>query len=187
MLAYVFWHWPNADVDRDTYEDGLIDFHRTLSEHKPAGFQYSAAFRIERVPWLGDVATAYEDWYLVDGSGALDVLNDAAISYPRKESHDRAAQRAAGGTAGLYRLRRGELDLQQARFAAWLAKPAGTSYDDFYALLSESTSKSGAGLWGRQMTLGPTTEFCLQSAEEISLPNSLSAVTVALEPVWTGA
>ena len=187
MLAYVFWHWPNADVDPTIYEDGLVEFHQSLSAHKPAGFQYSAAFRIQGAPWLATKATAYEDWYLVDGSGALDVLNDAAISYPRKDSHDRAAQRAAGGTAGLYRLRRGELDLTQARFAAWLAKPAGTSYDDFYASLSDLTSKSGVGLWGRQMTLGPATEFCLQSAEEISLPDPLSAVTLELEPVWTGA
>src|SRR5438046_1107736 len=186
MLAYVFWHWPNADVNRESYEDGLLEFHRALAEHRPAGFQHSQVFRIHGAPWLPANVNGYEDWYILDGSGALDVLNDAAITYPRKEAHDRAARRAAGGTAGLYRLRHGRADLAQARFATWLSKPAGTSYDDFYASLSQLTNKSGVGLWGRQMTLGPTTEFCLLSPEGISLAESFNAVTLGLEAIWSG-
>lgn len=186
MLAYVFWHWPNADVNRKSYEDGLLEFHRTLAEHKPAGFQHSQVFRIHGAPWLPANVTGYEDWYLVNDSGALDALNDAAITYPRKEAHDRAAQRAAGGTAGLYRLRHGQIDLAEARFATWLSKPAGTSYDDFYASLSQLTGRAGVALWGRQMTLGPTTEFCLQSPEEITPDDTFNPVTINLEPIWLG-
>lgn len=185
MLAYVFWHWPFTDVDRESYEEGLREFHRSLSAHKPVGFQYSAAFRINNVPWLPTNTTAYEDWYLVDGSCALDVLNDAAITAPSKESHDRAAQRAAGGTAGLYRLRRGQIDFASVLFATWLSKPNGTSYDDFYASLARFTDEPGVGLWGRQMTLGPTTEFCLHCRKRISLPGSIKALTLSMDQVFT--
>ena len=187
MLAYVFWHWPQAEVNRESYEDGLLEFHRMLAAHKPDGFQHSQIFRIQEAPWLPANVTGYEDWYLLEGSGALDVLNDAAITHPRKETHDRAAQRAAGGTAGLYRLRHGQIDLAPARFATWLSKPAGTSYDDFYAALAQFTGGAGVALWGRQMTLGPTTEFCLRSSKEIFLPDDrFHPLTIDLEPVWLG-
>lgn len=186
MLAYVFWHWPNQDTNREAYENGLTEFHQSLAAHKPAGFQYSDVFRIGGAPWLPAGVTAYEDWYVVDGSHALDVLNDAAVTFPSKDSHDRAARRAAGGTAGLYRLRQGQIDFEQASYATWLSKPAGTSYDDFFAAFSPLTGLAGVCLWGRQMTLGPATEFCLHTAEEIALPESLKPVTLRLEPIWVG-
>lgn len=184
MLAYVFWHWPNAEIDLDRYEAGLQEFQNALSAHKPAGFQQSVVFRIHDAGWLPTNVVGYEDWYIVDGSCALDVLNDAAISGPRKDSHDRAAQRAAGGIAGLYRLRKGQLAVGSSRFATWLSKPTGTSYDDFYAALSQWTNQPGVGLWGRQMTLGPTPEFCLLTPENLNLRDGLEGVTTSLEQIW---
>ena len=186
MLAYVFWHWPYHDVDRESYQDDLIKFHRSLATSKPDGFQYSVVFRIKGASWIGDEVEAYEDWYLVEGSCALDVLNDAAISHSHKETHDRVALRAAGGAGGLYRFRNGQVNVRQSHFAAWLSKPSGTSYEMFYDSLSLWTSRSGVGLWGRQMVLGPTPEFCLLSPEKIDLPESSNGLTLRLEPIWSG-
>lgn len=183
MLAYVFWHWPYPDADRDSYKNDLMKFHSSLASVKPNGFQNSVVFQIKGAPWVGENAEAYEDWYLVEGSCALDVLDNAAMSHAHKGSHDRVAQRAAGGAGGLYRLRTGQGDVQQARFAIWLSKPTGTSYEMFYDLLSGWTSQPGVGLWGRQMVLGPTPEFCLLSPERIDLPETLDGLRLRLEPI----
>ncbi len=163
-----------------------MKFHSSLASSKPDGFQYSVVFRIKGVPWIGEEAEAYEDWYVVEGSCALDVLNDAAISHSRKEPHDRVAQRAAGGAGGLYRFRTGQVNLRQSQFAAWLSKPTGTSYEMFYDSLSPWTTQPGVGLWGRQMVLGPTPEFCLLSPKEIDLPETFNFLTLRLEPIWPG-
>jgi hypothetical protein len=67
-------------------------------------------------------------------------------------------------------LRAGEEVLSEARFAVWLAKPDGVSYPEFYDALAPLTAQPNVALWGRQMTLGPTTEFCLHSQTPIVLP-----------------
>lgn len=36
MLAYVFWHWPDAAVSKDTYEALLVAFHQALALLGPA-------------------------------------------------------------------------------------------------------------------------------------------------------
>jgi hypothetical protein len=182
MLAYVFWHWPTPQTDRTTYENHLRDFHRALAAGKPDGFLRSAVFRLRDAPWLETDDDAYEDWYLVEGSAALDVINDAAVTAARKDPHDRAARHAAGGTAGLYRLRQGSENLEAARFAWWLAKPAGMSYDDFYAQLHPLTDQADVGLWGRQMVLGPTPEFTLRSPQPLDLPAGLIIHEFELKP-----
>ena len=163
MLAYVFWHWPRPDIARGSYVEHLVDFYQTLAENKPRGFRESVVFRIRGARWLKTDGEAYEEWYLLDDSAALDVLNDAAVSGACEEPHNRAAREAADGVGGLYRLRAGRGDLAQAGFATWLSKPSGLSYKDFYAGLESLTSQPGVALWGRQMTLGPTTEFCLHT------------------------
>ena len=187
MLAYVFWHWPYLNVDRESYQVELIKFHKSLASSKPDAFQYSVVFQIRGAPWIGERVEAFEDWYVVEGSCALDLLNDAAISQAHKESHDRVAQRAAGGAGGLYRFRKGHVDVRQSRFATWLSKPTGTSYEVFYDSLSHWTSQWGVGLWGRQMVLGPTPEFCLLSPDKIDLAErATDGLTVRLEPIWLG-
>ncbi|NUO79208.1 hypothetical protein HUU05_03955 [candidate division KSB1 bacterium] len=182
MLAYVFWHWRRTEIERDTYEQHLLRFHQALNEHKPQGFVLSSSFRIELAPWLPAKSEAYEDWYLIDGSAVLDRLEQAAISGARQAAHDQAASGALGGTAGLYRLRAGTESLSAARVAYWLAKPPGINYTDFYRLLAPWTSH--CDLWGRQMTLGPTSEFCLHAETNLALPSNLNAVVMPLEKIW---
>lgn len=167
MLAYVFWHWPQPGVDAETYVDHLVAFHRTLNANKPIGFQGSRVFRMRGVSWLDTTGDAYEDWYLLDDSSSLDRINEAAVSGVCEAPHNLVAREAAGGTAGLYRLKSGS-PFDDPRFALWFSKPAGVTYADFYSVLQPLVTD--ATLWGRQMTLGPTTEFVIHSAIPIQLP-----------------
>jgi hypothetical protein len=185
MLAYVFWHWPQSSIDRGSYLDHLADFHRTLAANKSNGFRKSIVFRISGANWLNTTGEAYEEWYLLDDSAAMDRLNEAAVSGVCEEPHNRVARHAADGTGGLYRFRAGHEDLAQARFALWLSKPPGVSYNDFYGALQPLTTRQGAGLWGRQMTLGPTTEFCIHSSTQVQLPANYTGQTIPLELVWS--
>ena len=178
MLAYVFWHWPQPQIDRDSYVDHLVEFHRTLAANKPDGFRESVVFRIRNANWLNTDGEAYEEWYLLDDSAAMDRLNDAAVSGFCEEPHNRVAREAADGIGGLYRLRAGSEDLAQARYAVWLSKPSGVSYKDFYAGLESITSQPGVALWGRQMTLGPTTEFCIHSPTQIQAADSRGLIRI---------
>ena len=180
MLAYVFWHWPQSTVTPNTYIDHLIDFHNTLASNKPDGFHHSVVFRIHGASWLNTNDEAYEEWYLLDDSAAMDHLNDAAVSGACEEPHNRVAREADGGTGGLYRLRAGDGELSAARCALWLSKPAGMSYKDFYTALEPLTSQPGVNLWGRQMTLGPTSEFCIHSTSPIELPAGFSGLQVQM-------
>jgi len=168
MLAYVFWHWPQPGVDTKTYVEHLVDFHRVLAANKPVGFHGSRVFRFRGASWLETKGDAFEDWYLIDDSAALDRINDAAVSGPCEAPHNLVAREAAGGTAGLYRLRHGEIG--ETNYALWLSKPAGMSYADFYLMLEPL-----GALWARQMTLGPTTEFVIHSKDPIQLPEALTA------------
>jgi hypothetical protein len=176
MLAYVFWHWPQSTVDPNTYIDHLVDFHQTLASNKPPGFHRSVVLRIRGASWHKTNDEAYEEWYLLDDSAAMDPLNDAAVSGACEEPHNRVAREAADGIGGIYRLRAGQEGLSKARFVLWLSKPAGVSYKDFYTALEPLTSQPGVALWGRQMTLGPTTEFCIQSTNSIELPAGFSGL-----------
>ena len=135
------------------------------------------------MPWASAGAPAYEDWYLVRSSADLDPLNDAAVTASRQQPHDAAAIAASGGVAGLYRLRLGHPEATPA-FSWWFAKPTGTTYAQLYDLLQPVVDQSGAVLWGRQMTLGPAREFCLQAPARVSLPASLEALEVPLGTVW---
>jgi hypothetical protein len=183
MLAYVFWHWRQSSVTAETYTGHLDTFHRTLAANKPAGFRRSVVFRIEDADWLQTRGPAYEDWYLLDDSAAMDPLNDGAISGACEQPHNVVAREAAGGTGGLYRLRSGKEGLSEARFAVWLAKPDGVSYRDFYEALAPLTAQPNVALWGRQMTLGPTTEFCLHSQNPIQLPPGYTGRQFPLLPL----
>jgi hypothetical protein len=48
-------------------------------------------FRTAGSPWLVANTQTYEEWYLLEGSSALDVLNEAAVSDARLLPHNRVA------------------------------------------------------------------------------------------------
>ena len=101
MLAYVFWHWRRPACP-PPYEALQRRFHAALEAAPPAGFSGSRSLAIAGAPWAADGGQAYEDWYLLEGSAALDPLNAAAVTASRQQPHDAAAAAAEGGTAGLY-------------------------------------------------------------------------------------
>jgi hypothetical protein len=160
LLAYVFSHRPADGVDVAGYEDSLRQFHAALASAAPSGFVTSNTFR---------TADGYNDWYMVESSAALDVLNAAAVSGARSAVHDAAARMAAGGSGKLLNLHAGEyfnVDGFEVRFA----KPVGTSYVDLYARLQAWTSAPEVSLWRRMMVLGPPPEFSLVTPSEVTLP-----------------
>src|SRR5215471_11282584 len=81
MLAYIFWHRPYPNTERQRYEQAIVRFQNDLVGSKPPGFIGATSFQIEAVPWLSDLP-GYEDWYLLDGTWAMDPLNAFAISGP---------------------------------------------------------------------------------------------------------
>ena len=186
MLAYVFWHWPNHEVNEQLYRERLLEFHKVLAANPPTGFARSIVFQTERVPWLKTDGRAFEEWYLLQDSAALDKLNEAAVTGACELAHNIVAKDAAGGVAGLYRLRSGQGKLSDSRFATWFAKPHGVSYGDLYSTLASLSSQDGIALWFRQMTLGPTEEFSIYSQTSIDLPSGISGQSVVLENIWAG-
>ena len=193
MLAYILWHWPFDDVSSLAYEATLAKFHQSLLASAVPGFQESIVFRATGTTWAPPGARVYEDWYLLEGSGAMDPLNEAAVSQVSKLSHDNTALAAAGAAGGLYQLKLGRPKLDTCRFVSWITKPRGTGYEEFYRMVEPWTARPDASLWRRQMVLGPTPEFALVSPAPLlaeptgedtgNLGNS-EVVPVNLELVW---
>jgi hypothetical protein len=135
-------------------------------------------FVIEQtLPWTPPGRTVYEDWYLVRDFTALGRLNEEAVSGPRKTPHVNVASAADWGAGGLYLFRLGSPDLETAQYVSWSGKPAGVSYPDFYSGL-----RPGLDLWQRQMTLGPSPEFCMHSNESTE---SKHEVIREIVPLWS--
>ncbi|HET7599509.1 MAG TPA: hypothetical protein VFK09_04420 [Gemmatimonadales bacterium] len=183
MLAYVFWHWRRGDVPPDRYEELQRRFHAVLQAAGVPGFLGSRSAAMQGAAWAAGGRDAYEDWYLLEGSAALDPLNDAAVSAARREPHDAAAAAAENGTAGLFRLRLGSPG-DAPRTAVWFGKPAGMSYATLLEALAPFVRPAGSALWGRQMTLGPTPEFCLESAQPVRLPPPFVGTVTPRRPIW---
>jgi hypothetical protein len=181
MLAYFFYHWKQPSVSELDYEQRLRAFHDALKASPSVGFSTSWSFALRGPVWANDGGDSYEDWYLVRNSADLDPLNDAAISASRKVPHDKAAAALAGGAAGLYRPRLGEV-IDVPKFTTWFAKPDGWSYQQLFDRLGPTLERGGA-LWQRQMALGPG-EFCLHTNASISVPSGLDARVVPLRSVF---
>ncbi len=173
MLAYVFSHRPAGDIDVAVYETALTRFHAALASAPPSGFVRSSTFKV------GD---RYSDWYLVDGSAALDVLNAAAVSGARTPAHDAAARMAVDGEGKLYSLVSGE-PAAGPGFEIQFSKPAGVGYPDHYERLRRYTKGPGVSLWRRMMVLGPPPEFCLLAPSEIELPPEYRPEVLRREPI----
>jgi hypothetical protein len=172
VLAYLFWHCPRPEVAAATYENALSAFHRSLLQSRPQGFLGSFIVALDEVPWLARGA-GYADWYLLESSADLDVINRAAVTGAREAPHNTVAQLAQDGIAGLYRVSRGRLRVSTDRIEeTWLNKSSTESYADFLGRMEPNVGEHGC-LWQRQMTLGPTPEFCLQNlAVPRGLPSS---------------
>jgi hypothetical protein len=115
----------------------------------------------------------------------LDRINLAAVTGKCEQPHHLVAKDAAYGTAGLYRPRIGSSDLSKKRNAVWFSKPSNLSYKDFFDQM-EAWCPTQTSLWQRQMTLGPTTEFCLLNHNDVALPAGLVGQNVSLELIWSG-
>lgn len=173
MLAYVFSHRPTAGVDLRDYEAALRRFHATLASAPPPGFLGSSTFRV------GD---RYSDWYLVDGSAALDALNEAAVSGARTPAHDAAARMAVDGVGKLYSLAGGKPPSGPG-FEIQFSKPQGMGYADLYERMQPIGRGPGTSLWRRMMVLGPPPEFCLIAPSEIELPREFRPEALRREPI----
>jgi hypothetical protein len=173
VLAYVFSHRPADGVATAAYEDGLRRFHSALAGASPSGFIASATFR---------VGGAFADWYLLESSAALDVLNAAAVSGERAEAHDAAARMAADGEGKLFSLASGQASME-AGFEVRFAKPAGISYADLYSRLQSWTEAPSVSLWRRMMVLGPPPEFCLIAPSRVDLPAEMRPDVKQREPI----
>ena len=185
-LAYVFWHWKQASVDRAEYERRQAAFHAALAAAPSDGFVASTSLAITGAPWAAQGGPAYEDWYLVRDWSAIGALNEAAVSGSRAAPHDAAAAAVADGAGGLYELKLGG-PLSAPRAAHWFAKPAGMRYEELLRLLSPVVDASRGSLWMRQMVLGPAREFCFHAAAPVALPAPLDPLVIPLRPAWPGA
>ncbi|MBV9281287.1 MAG: hypothetical protein JOZ41_14500 [Chloroflexi bacterium] len=181
MLAYVFWHWPRPALSPEEYETHLRAFHASLRRNLPAGMKRSFAWRVEGAAWL-PAGHAYEDWYLLEDSSALDSIDRLVDSGETADPHDAVAALAAGGTAGLYR----PVLAAEGRggtAALWFGKPPGLSYAQLYQALDEYPPPGPTQLWQRMLTLGPTPEFCL-IGDEPRLPRGWPPIVLRRSPIW---
>ena len=186
LLAYVFWHWRQPSAERNAYEAAQQAFQRALTASPSPGFVRSFSHAIAGAPWANQGSEAYEDWYLVRGSDALDPLDEAAVTAARKGAHDAAASLAAGGTAGLYQLKLGAAP-SAPRSTQWFVKPAGMSYPQLFAAIEPALAPVGGSLWVRKMTLGPSPEFCVLAREPAALAPAFQMFAFDLRPIWDGS
>lgn len=177
MLGYLFWHAKAPSISAADYETQLSAFHASFQQLKPAGFMHSRVYRVPALPWMPATEAVYEDWYILENSAALDVINHAAIHNPHKGSHDSVARMVIGGLGGAYELRSGEIDLIPEH-VYWFGKPATVPKDVFQTDMQ--ALKANALFWGKYMVFGQTPSFCLQTAEPVEFP---SAYTVNYQPL----
>lgn len=190
MLAYLFWHRPAKGADADRYEQALERFHRSLAHQPPSGFCGSAAFRVEKLPWLGE-GEGYEDWYLVEDWASLGVLEEAAVSRGHATAHDAAAARVGAGTAAVYRLLEGSPKLAESARAVWVQSSPRPEPAGLGELLGDGMDPERDGLWRRCLVLGPASEYCLLAADrpagaaETRLPAGWSARSLHRETIYS--
>ena len=184
MLAYVFWHWKQAEITATDYNNRQQAFHAALAAAPSAGFLESFSMCLSHAPWAAGGSDTYEDWYLVQDFTALGFLNEAAVSASCAAPHDAAAAGAAGGAGGLYSLQQGAV-LRQPQVAHWFGKPEGMPYRDLFAQLAPVVEQVQGALWMRQMVLGPAPEFCLHAAGPVSMPAVFSALVMPLRQAWS--
>lgn len=181
IIAYVFWHSRDGRTPTTEYEQALVAFHEALNANRPSGFIRSQSFHIQQARWIdGD---AYEDWYLLDDTAALETLGHGAVSGEMSKPHDGVAMMASFGIAGLYKPAVDDPAGLDAATAVWFAKPVGMSYSSMHSKLRTNQAGFGGRLWQRMLTLGPTAEICLLGGGRDLLPFGWESVMVVRRPV----
>ncbi len=177
MLAYIFWHRPFPHIDSNAYEESIMRFQSDLAQLRLPGLRNTASFRIEPVPWLSNHA-GYEDWYLLEGSWAMDPLNGFAVTGRAQPSHDTAAAQMEEGQGGLYAHAGGDQRTAPQSSVFWLTRPRGISWQAALDPLRARCPQ--ANIWRRQMVLGPAREFAVEMPgdTEIDVPSGWQALRV---------
>ena len=175
--------WRHPSAERGVYETAQQEFQRALCASPSVGFVRSFSHAIAGAPWANQGGEAYEDWYLVRDSAALDPLDIAAVTAGRKAAHDTAASLAAAGTAALYQLKLGTAP-SSPRSAQWFVKPASMSYPQLYAAIDPALAPVGGSFWVRKMTLGPSPEMCVLAREPATLAPQFQMLACQLRPIW---
>jgi hypothetical protein len=167
MLAYVFWHAAPSSSATADYERRLLQFHHALANAKVPGLLGNASYAISQTPWLEE--PGYEDWAWLEGSWALDTLNERALSGAMNQPHNAIAQVTKhGGFGGLYYLVAGEHKIPADSKILWLSRPRGINWRDVIPTVVKSAN-SGVAIWRRQMVLGPATEFAVIGPPTLNL------------------
>jgi hypothetical protein len=182
MLSYVYWHAAPASVAAADYEKTLLRFGHALGAAGSPGFQGQASYAIGQTPWLGE--PGYEDWVWLEGSWALDALNERAVSGAMEQPHDAIAQMTKhGGHGALYYLVAGEHKIPKDSRVFWLSRPRGINWREVLPRIVDSMgpNASKASVWRRQMVLGPSPEFAVIAPADASglvLPDGWTSLAV---------
>lgn len=197
MLAYLFWHRPVERGDTAAYERAQERLHSSLAARPPEGFRGSACYRAPELRWLAGDGVGYEDWYLVEDWATLGVLRQAAVSGGHRTAHDEAARQSGSGAGGVYRLDEGVAGLEALAEVLWVTPTRHAAAREPAALLlGDGLRGRSAGLWRRELVLGPAPEYCLLigagPGEDVSapgvgaerLPAGWSVEREAREAVW---
>jgi hypothetical protein len=187
VIAYSFWHSAAAGVAESEYDAALGAFMRQLLATGVPGLTRCRSIRFEGLPWVPGLP-AYQDWYELEGSSALDSLEAAAVTSAMAAPHSAIARLAGHGSGGLFRSRS---DLPAAAhfpegsetWVTWLDKPAGVQYHPFREWLTEAVAPR-ASIWQRRLAMGPGKEFCVwlppdgrsDAAPDVGLPSGAIVV-----------
>lgn len=178
-LGYVFWHKPHKGTSPGAHEEKLLAFQRSLKAHPPDGLVDALSFREGGLPWGKLRSTTYEDWHLVNDYQSLGALNEDTVDDVNQRSRE-VAEEVSVAAGGLYARRLGDLRLQDALHAAWVRKPARTTYEEFLSGLSKMAEGRSIDLWQRHMVLGPASEFCVHGEGPHGIPRELRRAAMRL-------
>jgi hypothetical protein len=116
----------------------------------------------------------------LEGSWALDDLNERAVAGSMEKAHSTIAKATKHGGAGaLYYLVAGEHTAFADSKVFWMSRPRGFNWRDVIPAIVRSEN-SEVAIWRRQMVLGPATEFAVigPSTFTLKVPEGWKALEV---------
>src|SRR6516164_7243472 len=166
MLAYIFWHRPYSNTERQRYEQAIVRFQKILPAASRLALSARRRFRSRRCPGsatcpvmkIGTCSTA---------PGAMDPLNAFAISGHVQAPHDSVAATMEQGHGGLYAHAGGESMPAPRSTIHWLTRPRGIQWQPAIEAVRGSCPQAKA--WRRQMVLGPAAEFAVETPAEAEI------------------